>query len=162
MWCRPRLMPRHSDALGNIKLCSFSDSAESLAGTGSDINDFQDPPSHPLPSSIQHDFLCHVDILGCLCARWSSRNCHGSGLPPRVLYRRKHELAISIYHISIGNPLETIATVLALKIGGFSMGRPRSDWRAPIFASTLEPVRGLCPFCLFHASNSWQTWKHRF
>ena len=37
--------------------------------------------------------------------------------------------------------LDTIAMVLALKTGGFSMGRRRSDWRAPIFVSTLEPVR---------------------
>jgi hypothetical protein len=61
------------------------------------------------------------------------------------------------YHLSsIDNFLDTIATVLALKIGGFSTGRPRSDWRAPTFASTLEPVRALCPFCSFYASNSWQ------
>lgn len=44
--------------------------------------------------------------------------------------------------------LDTIATVLALKIGGFLMGRQRSDWRALIFALTLEPVRRLHPFWL--------------
>ena len=35
------------------------------------------------------------------------------------------------YHLSIDNS-DTIATVLA---DGLSMGRPRSDWWAPIFAS---------------------------
>ena len=50
------------------------------------------------------------------------------------------------------SPLDMIATVLVLKIGGFSMGRQRLDWRAPIFASTLEPVRRLYPF---YPSNSW-------
>ena len=48
-------------------------------------------------------------------------------------------------YFSIG---DMIATVLALKIGGFLMGRPRSDWRALIFASTQEPVRGPFLFVL--------------
>ena len=35
-----------------------------------------------VPSSIQHVFLCHVEILDCLYARWSSRNYHGFSYLP--------------------------------------------------------------------------------
>ena len=52
------------------------------------------------------------------------------------------------YMILIVLIIDMIATVLALKIGGFLMGRPRSDWRALIFASTQEPVRGPFLFVL--------------
>ena len=44
--------------------------------------------------------------------------------------------------------------VLVPKIGGFSMGRQRSEWRVPIFASTLEPVRILCLFWLYASDSS--------
>ena len=39
------------------------------------------------PSIHLHDFLCHIEILNRLCARWSSRNCHNSPCLPNTFQR---------------------------------------------------------------------------
>ena len=52
------------------------------------------PLIHLLPSiHPNHDFLCHFEILDRLCARWSSRNCHGSPYLPNTSQRQQEQVS---------------------------------------------------------------------
>lgn len=112
-------------------------------------------PLNPFISSTSFQVLCHTEIPSSLCACWSSCNCVPPSLQMHPIGNKNKRLDFSessfwklhsgrqVWHLSIDNLLDTITLALLVDF----------QWVTKVrlvctnFRLTLEPVRGLCPFC---------------